>query len=150
MRVVSQAAEVATEMKSHMKAALRATPAVRVHISMPVQRVLRDVRHAFLGSVHQCRPARAGGDDQGRPRRPVRRQGRPEEGRRAVHGGSTIRPFVLGGQRIAVRRLRARSLQLRELALPTFDWAAAADQLGAAALAIIAAGASPRRYAANS
>lgn len=36
-------------MKSHTKRALRAMPAAQVQISMPVQGVLHDVRHAFLG-----------------------------------------------------------------------------------------------------
>jgi hypothetical protein len=36
-------------MKSHTKPALRAMPAAQVQISLPVQGVLRDVRHAFLG-----------------------------------------------------------------------------------------------------
>jgi transposase-like protein len=63
----------------------------------------------------------------------------PDEGRRTVRGG----------QRIAVRRLRARSLEDGELALPTFEWAAAADPLHAATLAAIAAGVSTRRYAAT-
>ena len=36
-------------MKSHTKPALRAMPASQVQISLPVQGVLRDVRHAFLG-----------------------------------------------------------------------------------------------------
>mgnify|MGYP006193897817 FL=1 len=35
-------------MKSHTKPALRAMPAAQVQISLPVQGVLRDVRHAFL------------------------------------------------------------------------------------------------------
>ncbi len=35
-------------MKSHTLSALRAVP-TQVQISMPVQGVLRDVRHAFLG-----------------------------------------------------------------------------------------------------
>ncbi len=36
-------------MKSHTKPALRVMPAAQVQISLPVQGVLRDVRHAFLG-----------------------------------------------------------------------------------------------------
>ncbi len=36
-------------MKSHTKPALRAMPVAQVQISLPVQGVLRDVRHAFLG-----------------------------------------------------------------------------------------------------
>ena len=36
-------------MKSRTKPALRALPPAQVQISLPVQGVLRDVRHAFLG-----------------------------------------------------------------------------------------------------
>jgi hypothetical protein len=54
---------------------------------------------------------------------------------------------VLGGQRIAVRRPRARSLDEGELSLPSFQWAASADPLDAATMAAIAAGVSTRRYA---
>jgi hypothetical protein len=36
-------------MKSRTKPVLRALPAVEVQISLPVQGVLRDVRHALLG-----------------------------------------------------------------------------------------------------
>lgn len=134
-------------MKSHTKPALRAAPAVQVQISMPVQGVLRDVRHAFLGlcidagqrvlaaMMEADRVALCGA------------RGVPDEARRSVRGGSTSSRVVLGGQRIAVRRLRARSLHDGELGLPTFEWAAAADPLDAATLAAIAAGVSTRRYA---
>jgi len=134
-------------MKSHTKRALRAMPGAQVQISMPVQGVLRDVRHAFLGlcinagqrvlaaMMEADRVALCG------------TKGVPNEGRRATRGGSTASRVVLGGQRIAVRRLRARSLDEGELALPAFEWAAAADPLDAATLAAIAAGVSTRRYA---
>ena len=36
-------------MKSRTKPALRALPAAEVQFSLPVQGVLRDVQHAFLG-----------------------------------------------------------------------------------------------------
>jgi hypothetical protein len=36
-------------MKFHTKPALRVMPAAQVQISLPVQGVLRDVHHAFLG-----------------------------------------------------------------------------------------------------
>ena len=36
-------------MKSHTKPALRALPTAQVQISLPLQGVLCDVRHAFLG-----------------------------------------------------------------------------------------------------
>jgi transposase-like protein len=136
-------------MKSHTKRALRAIPAAQVQISIPVQGVLRDVRHAFLGlcidagqrvlaaMMEADRIAMCGA------------KGVPDERRRAVRGGSAASRVVLGGQRIAVRRLRARSLHDGELALPSFEWAAASDPLEAATLAAIAAGVSTRRYAAT-
>ena len=73
----------------------------------------------------------------------------PDEGQRALRGGSTASRVVLGGQRIAVRRLPARSFDEGELALPTFEWAAGEDPLNAATLAAIAAGVSTRRYCAT-
>lgn len=134
-------------MKSRTKPALRALPAAQVQISLPVQGVLRDVRHAFLGlcidagqkvlaalmesdRIALCGP-----------------KGVPDAQRRAVRGGSTASQVVLGGQRIAVRRPRARSLSDGELALPSFEWAANGDPLDAATMAAIAAGVSTRRYA---
>jgi transposase-like protein len=130
-----------------MKPALRAMPAAQVQISLPVQGVLRDVRHAFLGlcidagqkvlaammeadRVALCGP-----------------KGVPDTGRRAVRGGTTASQVVLGGQRIAVRRPRARSMTEGELTLRSFEWAADADPLDAATMAAIAAGVSTRRYA---
>ena len=134
-------------MKSHTKPALRAMPAAQVQISLPVQGVLRDVRHAFLGlcidagqkvlaammeadRIALCGP-----------------KGVPDTARRAVRGGTTASQVVLGGQRIAVRRPRARSMTEGELALCSFGWAAGGDPLDAATMAAIAAGVSTRRYA---
>ena len=91
-------------MKSRMKPALRALPTAQVQISLPVQGVLRDVRHAFLGLcidagqkvlaalMESDRIALCGAS------------GVPDARRRAVRGGSTSSQVVLGGQRIAVRR----------------------------------------------
>ena len=134
-------------MKSHTKPALRAMPAAQVQISLPVQGVLRDVRHAFRGlcidagqkvlaammeadRIALCGP-----------------KGVPDTARRAVRGGTTASQVVLGGQRIAVRRPRARSMTEGELALCSFEWAAGGDPLDAATMAAIAAGVSTRRYA---
>ena len=41
-------------MKSRMKPALRAVPTAQVQISLPVQGVLQDVRHAFYGLCVQA------------------------------------------------------------------------------------------------
>ena len=134
-------------MKSRTKPALRALPAAQVQISLPVQGVLHDVRHAFLGLCIEAgqkvlaalmesdRVALCGA------------KGVPDARRRAVRGGSTASQVVLGGQRIAVRRPRARSLIEGELCLPSFQWAANGDPLDAATMAAIAAGVSTRRYA---
>ncbi|MET0383369.1 MAG: transposase, partial [Burkholderiaceae bacterium] len=134
-------------MKSRTKPALRGLPAAQVQISLPVQGVLRDVRHAFLGLcidagqkvlaalMEADRIAMCGA------------KGVPDARRRAVRGGSTASQVVLGGQRIAVRRPRARSLTEGELCLPSFEWAASGDPLDAATMAAIAAGVSTRRYA---
>lgn len=134
-------------MKSHTKPALRALPVAQVQISMPVQGVLRDVRHAFLGlcvdagqrvlaaMMEQDRVALCGA------------KGVPDAARRAVRAGTTSSRVVLGGQRIGIKRPRARALDAGELQLPTFAWAAGADPLNAATMTAIAAGVSTRRYA---
>jgi transposase-like protein len=149
MRVASQATEGATKMKSHTKSALRAMPAAQVQISMPVQGVLRDVRHAFLGLCIDAGQRVLAAMMEADRVTLCGAKGVPDESRRATRGGSTASRVVLGGQRIAVRRLRARSLDEGELALPAFEWAAAADPLDAATLAAIAAGVSTRRYGAT-
>jgi transposase-like protein len=134
-------------MKSRTKPALRVLPPAEVQISLPVQGVLRDVQHAFLGLcidagqkvlaalMEADRVALCGA------------KGVPDAARQATRGGSTRSQVVLGGQRIAVRRPRARSLDEGELSLPSFQWAARADPLDAATMAAIAAGVSTRRYA---
>jgi putative transposase len=71
----------------------------------------------------------------------------PNASRKAVRGGTTRSSVVLGGQRIAITKPRARSLQRGELELPTFAWAAHTDPLDMATLASLAAGVSTRRYA---
>jgi transposase-like protein len=117
-----------------------------VQLSLPIQGVLQDVKHAFYGlcisagkqvlaammeadRVALCGP-----------------KGMPDADRRAVRGGSTGSAVVLGGQRIGVRRPRVRSLDAGELQLPTFAWSAASDPLDMATMAAIAAGVSMRRY----
>jgi transposase-like protein len=113
---------------------------------LPIHAVLQDVKHAFYGlcikagkqvlaaMMEADRVALCG------PR------GVPDADRRAVRGGGTRSSVVLGGQRISVRRPRARALDAGELELPSFAWAAGADPLDAATMAAIAAGASIRRY----
>ena len=134
-------------MKSLTKPALRVAPTAQVQITLPVQGVLQDIKHAFYGLCIQAgqevlakmleadRVALCGA------------KGVPNAARRAVRGGSTSSRVVLGGQRIEIKRPRVRAVDAGELALPTFTWAAGADPLNAATMAAIAAGVSTRRYA---
>jgi transposase-like protein len=134
-------------MKSLTKSGLRAIPDCQFQISLPMQGVLRDVQHAFVGlCVHagrQVLTAMMEADRQALcgPR------GVPDRGRRAVRGGTVASKVVLGGQRIDIRRPRVRSLDAGELHLPTFTWAAHVDPLNSATMTAIAAGVSTRRYA---
>lgn len=134
-------------MKSRTKPALRVVPTAQVQISLPVQGVLQDIKHAFHGLCIQAgrevlvqmfeadRVALCGAKNV------------PDSSRRAVRGGSTSSRVVLGGQRIAIKRPRVRAIDEGELGLPSYAWAAGADPLNMATMAAIAAGVSTRRYA---
>lgn len=134
-------------MKSRTTPALRALPSAQVQIPLPVQGVLRDVRHAFLGLCIDAGQKVLAALMESDRITLCGAKGVPDAQRRAVRGGSTASQVVLGGQRIAVRRPRARSLSEGELSLPSFEWAANGDPLDAATMAAIAAGVSTRRYA---
>ena len=71
---------------------------------------------------------------------------RPNPARRAVRGGSAPSEVVLGGRRIALPRLRARSTDGEELHLPSFTYASAHDPLDAYTLEQIAVGVATRKY----
>jgi transposase-like protein len=134
-------------MKSRTKPALRVVPATQVQLSLAVDGVLRDVQHAFYGLC-----ANAGKQVLAAMMEADRvtlcgARNVPDVGRQALRGGTTRSSVVLGGQRIAVAKPRARSLQRGELELPTFAWAAHTDPLDMATLVSIAAGVSTRRYA---
>ena len=66
--------------------------------------------------------------------------------RAAVRAGSTASEVTLGGQRIAVRRLRARATEGGELTLPSFAFAADRDPLDRRTWLAIARGVSSRGY----
>lgn len=71
----------------------------------------------------------------------------PNPARRAYRGGSVPSEVVLGGRRIVLPRLRARSMTGEELALPSFTYASARDPLDARTLEAIAVGVTTRKYA---
>ena len=134
-------------MKSRTKPALRVVGAAQVQLRLPIQGVLQDVKHAFYGlCINAGKQVLAAMMEADRialcgPK------GVPDAARRAVRGGSTPSAVVLGGQRIGIKRPRARSVHAGELELPSFAWASGADPLEAATMAAIAAGVSMRRYA---
>jgi len=134
-------------MKSLTKSGPRAIPDSQFQISLPMQGVLRDVQHAFVGLC-----VRAGKQVLAAMMEADRAalcgpKGVPDEGRRAVRGGTTGSKVVLGGQRIDIRRPRVQALDAGEVQLPTFAWAAGVDPLNSATMTAIAAGVSTRRYA---
>lgn len=134
-------------MKSLTKSALRTIPEAQFQISLPMQGVLRDVQHAFLGlCVHAGKQVLAAMMEADRAAL-CGPKGVPDATRRAVRGGTTASKVVLGGQRIDIRRPRVRAIEAGELQLPTFAWAANADPLNTATMSAIAAGVSTRRYA---
>jgi transposase-like protein len=133
-------------MKSRTKPALRVVPAATVQLELPVQGVLKDVQSAFYGLCIQAGKQVLAAMMEADRVALCGPKGVPDAGRRAGRGGNTRSSVVLGGQRIGVRRPRARAVDAGELELPTFAWAAAADPLNAATMAAIAAGVSMRRY----
>jgi transposase-like protein len=70
----------------------------------------------------------------------------PNPQRRAVRGGTTKSEVTLGGRRIEMRRLRARTVDGEELKLPSFEHAASRDPLDTRTLEAIAIGVSTRKY----
>ena len=134
-------------MKSLTKRGLRAVEAAQVQISLPLQGVLQDVKHAFVGlCVHAGRQVLAAMMEEDRAAL-CGPKGVPNPARSAVRGGTTSSKVVLGGQRIGMSRPRVRAVDAGELQLPSFQWAAVADPLNAATMNAIAAGVSTRRYA---
>ena len=121
-------------------------PVATVQLPLPLLDVLQDTRTAFFGLCV---------DAGQQVLRTMMEQDReqlcgpkhvPNPARRAVRGGSTRGEVTLGGRRILVPRLRARSVDGHELALPSFTYAAGRDPLDARTLEAIAIGVTTRQY----
>jgi transposase-like protein len=122
--------------------------AERIQFQMPlaVTRVLSQTRSAFFGlcleagrevlgaMMEHDRTMLCGPKDQ------------HDSDRRAVRAGSAPSAVVLGGRRIEMRRLRARSLEGQELVLPSFAFASDQDPFDEHVLGTVAAGVSTRKY----
>jgi transposase-like protein len=124
-----------------------ASPSVAtVQVPLPLLDVLADTRTAFFGlcleagqqvlhtMMEQDRERLCG------PRNV------PDPDRRAYRHGQAPGEVTLGGRRILVPRLRARSVGGDELALPSFAYAAHRDPLDARTLEAIAIGITTRKY----
>jgi len=98
-------------MESPTKPALRVVRAAEVQLSLNVQNVLRDVKDAFYGlCVNAGRQVLAAMMEADREEL-CGPMNVPDEARKAVRGGTTRSSVVLGGQRIAINKPRARSLR---------------------------------------
>jgi putative transposase len=125
---------------------LTSPPVATVQVPLPLLDVLAEARTAFFGL---CLDAGQ------QVLRTMMEQDRerlcgpkhvPNPERRAVRGGSTRGEVTRGGRRILVPRLRARSVDGHELALPSFTYAAGRDPLDARTLEAIAIGVTTRKY----
>jgi len=121
-------------------------PVATVQLPLPLLEVLADTRTAFFGlcldagqqvlltMMEQDRERLCGPKNV------------PNPARRAYRGGSARGEVTLGGRRILVPRLRARSIGGHELDLPSFVYAAGRDPLDARTLEAIAIGVTTRQY----
>ncbi|TFG61680.1 MAG: IS256 family transposase [Gemmatimonadales bacterium] len=126
---------------------VRSAPSVvNVQMPLPLIDVLADMKTSFFGlcltagqmvfeaMMEQDREGLCGP------------KGIPNPDRRAIRGGSAPSEVVLGGRRISIPRLRARSIEGEELHLPTFVHASARDPLDAYTLEQVAIGVAMRKY----
>ena len=117
-----------------------------IQVPLPVLKVLNGVREAFHGlcittGLRVLQAMMEGNREDLCGPKGCHRMERP-----AWRGGSVGSQVTLGGRQVAVPRLRVRSAD-GEVALPSFQWAAATDPLDEHTLAAVAAGVSTRRYA---
>lgn len=119
---------------------------VSVQVPLPLLEVLADLKTAFFGlclTAGQQVFAAMMEHDRERLCGPKHV---PNPDRRAYRGGSVPGEVTLGGRRILVPRLRARSVDGHELVLPSFAYAAHRDPLDARTLEAIAIGVTTRKY----
>ncbi len=132
--------------RSSRREVLASPPVATVQLPLPLLDVLADTRTAFFGlcleagqqvlttmmetdRTQLCGPAHV-----------------PDPQRRAFRHGQVAGEVTLGGRRVVVPRLRARSVDGHELVLPSFAYAAARDPLDRHTLETLAVGVSTRAY----
>ena len=119
---------------------------VRVQLPLPLLDVLADLKASFFGlclTAGQQVLRALMEQDRDRLCGP---KNVPNPERHAIRGGSAPSEVVLGGRRIQIPRLRARSTSGQELPLPSFGFASAHDPLDAYTLEQIAIGVATRKY----
>ena len=125
---------------------LASPPVATVQLPLPLLDVLADTRTAFFGlcldAGQQVLTAMMEHDRE----QLCGPKNVPDPSRRAYRSGSTRGEVTLGGRRILVPRLRARSVAGVELNLPSFAYARGRDPLDARTLEAIAIGVTTRKY----
>jgi len=126
--------------------AVASAPLATVQVPLPLLDVLADTRTAFFGlcldaGQQVLRTMMEHDREQLCGPRNV-----PNPDRRAYRHGQAPGEVTLGGRRILVPRLRARSVDGHEIALPSFAYAAGRDPLDARTLEAIAIGVTTRQY----
>jgi transposase-like protein len=126
--------------------ALASPPVATVQVPLPLLDVLADTRTAFFGLCLETGEQVLRTMMEQDRERLCGPKSIPNPDRRAYRHGQTRGEVTLGGRRILVPRLRARSVDGHELDLPSFTYAARRDPLDARTLEAIAIGVTTRKY----
>jgi len=136
-----------TVTKSKLCQYINAAEAISVPIPSQLLSAVREAKNAFFAlCVHTGKEVLSALMEQDRTA-VCGPKGHPNAQRQAFRGGHTQSRVTLGGRRIAIRRPRVREVEGAELALQSFQWAAARDPLDERTLEAIAVGVSTRGYA---
>src|SRR5881628_1677738 len=125
---------------------LASPPVATVQVPLPLLDVLADTRTAFFGLCLEAGEQVLRTMMEHDRERLCGPKNVPNPDRRAYRHGQAPGEVTLGGRRILVPRLRARSVDGHELELPSFAYAAHRDPLDARTLEAIAIGVTTRKY----
>jgi len=126
--------------------ALASPPIATVQLPLPLLDILADTRTAFFGLCLEAGQQVLTTMMEAERTQLCGPKHVPNPHRRAYRHGRVAGEVTLGGRRICVPRLRARSVGGAELVLPSFAYAAARDPLDARTLEAMAIGVSTREY----
>lgn len=135
-----------TRTRSIAGEALAFPPLVSVQLPLRMLDILTDTRTAFFGLCLEAGQQVLTTMMEAERTQLCGPKHVPNPQRRAYRHGHVAGEITLGGRRILVPRLRARSLDGAELVLPSFAYAAARDPLDARTLEAMAIGVATREY----